>query len=441
MQINKQTKAPCYQKRREYLREYVSDLAKDIAEGNADELDLLDLKGMMLKLHIDNAYSRYDKALETWDKLIIDLCESLRKCCDSCEAGEMDSRPAGELAACLAQMDNWLLRYLEIVNSDRSEESYYKMIEEWEQRLERLSDDKAWVMLSSLREILINRYRETCETEKLIAMLEKHTSDADTAAHFTGMIEGCRGKRYCTHNTMTLLKLLLGRGNKERAEEIINGIGADAEAVESSWSFYEPEGMSNNWLKYIILLEEHGYCEEGEKWRRKLSAKSGMGDGEVQCGLSYLKGRYAEALESCSGNNSMRRMLEYIISGKLPEDVDPNGIRVLEQKDPDSIHCRGVVICEDLRRELQLTNKEWHSFSASAETLTELFEKGLRADSDPAIYPPDYYKIPLTFEPEPAIMRGDYIKHMYKNDTRKNWLGLTSEDVHVIEKALAEAAN
>ena len=164
-------------KRRDYLSNYVSGLAKEISEGNAKDTDLIDLRMTMYELHCDNHYGENDKAADSWDRAVTGLCKALEKCCDNLE-NEDFAEAAGELADDIAQFDNWLLRYISEENESGTEESYYSLIEEWEHKISRIPNDRAWVMLSSLREILISRYNQTGETDKLLKMLEKHTGSS-----------------------------------------------------------------------------------------------------------------------------------------------------------------------------------------------------------------------------------------------------------------------
>lgn len=425
-------------KRSLYLTKYVADLADAITNGNAEKANLIDLRKTVNALHCDIHYGKSDQTMEVWDDAVIAMCRALEECCDRPESEES----AGVFAECLSEWDNWLLRYIEIENKEGTEEAYYSLIEEWEQRISRIQNDRAWVMLSSLREILINRYNEARENEKLIKMLEKHTGDADAATHLKGWlsIEAVRGKRYCTHNTMALINLLIENGDRAEAEMIIDEVASGAKEIEAACCFEVSDAFRDLWLKYIILLEKYGYPVEADRWKEKLISKQEMTDEDIACETSYLKGEYEEALRSSGGDKAVNQMMKYIVEGKLPEEVNPTEVEILMDKAPDSIHCRGYYVGEDMRAERQLTNAEWHKFFADMKTLTGMFEKGLKGETSRSIYPPEYYITDLSYDPEPPIMRGDYVKYFYVHKGKGNWLGLSGEDFTEIEKAVTESS-
>lgn len=117
----------------------------------------------------------------------------------------------------------------------------------------------------------------------------------------------------------------------------------------------------------------NGYLEESKLWREKTKSENDMTDKDLSCELSYLKGEYEEALSSCKNNKDVCEMLGYIVRGELPADIDTNEITILEQKSPESVHCRGYYVGEEMRQERQLTNLEWHQFYADMNTLAKMY--------------------------------------------------------------------
>lgn len=446
----------------EHLNKRIVWLADEIASGRTSLINLTALRRNMSELQRRFKYGDNEINLELWDNTLSRYIESLKKCCD-CASDEDMAEAAGTMAECLTNQDNWLLRYIEMNNEDGSEDKYFEMIEEWLKRIGKLSQERVWVMHNALQGMLANRYHELGETEKLISILDEMTATTDTAAHFNEAFAFYGNKRYCTPNTMALIKLLSHRGENERVEEIIREIDAFDEEDEGVMALYTEDKLWNCLIKYICLLDKLGYVEESRLWEKKLQEEYGMSDDELRCEIEYLKGNYNDALEYCRNGLSIAghdadderqnvfssykdyddrkkllELLEYICDEKLPERIDTNPVSIIPDKAGDAVHCRGSIASE-FSRSFQLTNDEWHKFAATSGSMAEVFESGLRSEDRPAIYKADYYKIPLVYDPEPALMRGDFIRHLYENRSGSKWYGLRREDMLKLENVTISA--
>ena len=426
---------------RSYWNEMVSGIVKEMIGGTAEDNDLDEFREIMYKMHLDNMYGASGLDADAWNQTIRECGDALAECCAKAEQDEKYTRAARAIAVSLAEYDNWLLKYIELKNEGITEEAYYELVEDWLIRLEKVADDSTWVMISSLQGILIDRYYKTGETEKLIKLLKKQTGGIDVASYLTGEnYEGYR-KRYCTSNTMALIKLLINNGNRNEADSIVKEISESAEAVENGLLFGKDDKTTNLWIKYINLLEEYGYENEAAEWRDKLRTCLEKSNSEIECELCYINGDYEEALRISKNNTDqietvITEMLEYIIYEKLPQGIDPDKVICYDLKPADAVHCRGSITTDELQREIQMTNEEWHRCSATMGELAKIFACGLREGEQPVMYPKEYYTIPCEYAPDIPIMRGDYIRHLYKGNDGRSWLGLTKKDVRQIETEL-----
>lgn len=444
----------------------ISFLVKELSEGRDSLINTFGLERNMHEMFTMFFRGDKDINMELWDQTLIEYCETLKKCCENADDEHM-AGAAEKMVSCLADSDNWLLRYIEIENKEGTTDSYYEKIKEWIVRIEKLSPSETWAMMDSLQGLLVGRYLDLDDKGKLIEALDEMTSTTDTVAYMGDYYEDSGNVRYCTLNTIALLKLLIEEGREEEARSIIKEIGEVPKDNESWWGFDNSHGLWTCWMKYICFLEEYGFTDEISCWKDKLKEQFFMTDNDIEWELAYIKGDYKAALNFCEksletahdrysdqyGNENiscwngwgvedvpyksrgekkmMIEMLRYIIDGTFPSDIDSGKVEVLSEKPADSVHCRGSISFHDRGRHYQYSNEEWHKFSATSGTMAEIFRKGLRESEQPTLYPEDYYKVMLTYEPEPAFMRGDYIKYLYEKHGR-DWFGFQREDLERI---------
>ena len=399
--------------------------------------------------------------LEKWDDLVKGYGDCLIECCKRAEGRPEYRALADELIKCFLYYDNWLLRYIELSTGDKNwaecsnisdqdklhcNERYYEEVEAWVRRLESYSGEKHELIVKSLYGVLIDRYRSEGEKDKLINALDKQTSEVDST-ELSVMITALlavedHGIRYCTNNTMALIKMLYDSGDKERAACIIREIDDVPRDKEEYWHSIDVYGkLLCLCCKYILLLEEIGFSEKAAEWRTKLIDDFGKSEESVRGTIAFLKGDHLTALQQCRieyenlgklGKNYEQatvgrkiNLLEYIISGKLPVRSDGKSITVLEE-DPEGLYSEGFrgIYSDPWDEGIYISNQyrniEWkQTVGTFLETAEDFVFKAVYGKSA-TVYPPEHYILECNYDIEPALVRGEYIKRLYEGSREED---------------------
>jgi len=252
---------------------------------------------------------------------------------------------------------------------------------------------------------------------------------------------------------MALIWMLHEDGEDEIVEKLLEEINETSEAVNNDHMLETTGRLRYLRIKYIVLLKKLGYHNYAATWEAGFPYLNDHDASIDRIELEYRNKDYDKALNGCYEAlaaiseekdksiafdlNQKINLLKYIANGELPEGFSVDEVTVADDGEKDRIYCRGTRKVSDNRSQgivaFQYTAREWKEFHATLGTLAEAFASELSSGRN-TVHNRNHYILEYSFDPEPVLSRGDFIKYLYKHDVDTDWFGNSVSDISLIRE-------